>query len=108
MSSWVRVRLEEVAASFGIAQATTRADDLIDDPEIDGIVVALPTGVRTPIARRVLAGKKHVLVEKPVAMNAGEVEDLIALQGDRVAACCSSRFRFMAIGHSRPASSGTS
>jgi UDP-N-acetyl-2-amino-2-deoxyglucuronate dehydrogenase len=90
-----RKRLEEVA-SFGIPLATTRADDLIDDPEIDGIVVALPTGVRTPIARQVLSAKKHLLVEKPVAMNAGEVEDLIALQGDRVAACCSCRFRFMA------------
>lgn len=87
--------LQEVATSFGIGRTTTRADDLIEDPDIDGIVVALPTGVRTPIARRVLENRKHVLVEKPVAMNAGEVEDLIALQGDRVAACCSCRFRFM-------------
>lgn len=87
--------LAEVAATFGIGRTTTRADDLIEDPEIDGIVVALPTGVRTPIARRVLENEKHLLVEKPVAMNAGEVEDLIALQRDRVAACCSSRFRFI-------------
>lgn len=87
--------LTEVAGAFGIGRTTTRGDDLIADPEIDGIVLALPTGVRTPIARRVLEHGKHLLVEKPVAMNAGEVEDLIALQGDRVAACCSSRFRFI-------------
>ncbi len=87
--------LGEVASAFEIEQTTTQADDLIEDPDIDGIVVALPTGVRTPIARRVLENGKHLLVEKPVAMNAGEVEDLIALQGDRVAACCSSRFRFI-------------
>lgn len=87
--------LGEVAATFGIGQTTIRADDLIDDPQIDGIVVALPTGVRTPIARRVLEAGKHLLVEKPVAMNAGEVEDLIALQRDRVAASCSCRFRFI-------------
>jgi predicted dehydrogenase len=87
--------LGEVASTFGIEQTTTQADDLIEDPGIDGIVLALPTGVRTPLSRRVLENRKHLLVEKPVAMNAAEVEELIALRGDRVAACCSSRFRFI-------------
>jgi UDP-N-acetyl-2-amino-2-deoxyglucuronate dehydrogenase len=33
-----------------------------------------------------------VLIEKPVAMNAGVVERMIGARGDRVAACCSCRF----------------
>ncbi len=92
-----RTLLDEVATTFAIDRTTTRADDLIEAPDIDGIVVALPTGVRTAIARRVLESGKHLLVEKPVAMNAGEVEELISLQGDRVAACCSCRYRFIAL-----------
>jgi predicted dehydrogenase len=35
------------------------------------------------------------LTEKPVALNAGEVRQLIAARGDRVAACTSSRLRFL-------------
>jgi predicted dehydrogenase len=41
-----------------------------------------------------LANGKHLLTEKPVAMNAGEVRQLMEAQGDRVVACCSSRCRF--------------
>lgn len=85
----------EAAASHSVGHWTTRADDLIEDAAIDGIVLAVPTGVRAALARRVLAGGKHLLVEKPVAMNALEVLELLALQKDRIAACCSCRFRFM-------------
>ncbi len=36
-----------------------------------------------------------MLLEKPVAMNEGEVRRMIAARGKLVAACCSSRFRFL-------------
>ena len=85
----------DAAAAFAVDRFTTRADDLIENPDIDGIVLAVPTGVRAALARRVLKEGKHLLLEKPVAMNAGEVRELLALQGDRIAACCSCRFRFI-------------
>ncbi|MEZ5275667.1 MAG: Gfo/Idh/MocA family oxidoreductase [Opitutaceae bacterium] len=85
----------DAAAAFAVDRFTTRADELIEDPAIDGIILAVPTGVRAALARRVLEQGKHLLLEKPVAMNAGEVRELLALQGDRIAACCSCRFRFI-------------
>jgi len=87
--------LARTAAEFGIEKATTEADDLIRDPRIDGIIVAVPTGVRTPIALEVLRHGKHLLVEKPVAMNAGEVQSLIDQQGGKIAGSCSCRYRFL-------------
>jgi predicted dehydrogenase len=87
---------EQTAAAFGVARWTTSATELFTDPAIDGVVLALPACARTALALEAFAHGKHVLTEKPVAMNAAEVLALLAAQGDRVAACCSSRYRFPA------------
>ncbi len=85
----------ETAVRFGVGQAYTDADALLADREIEGVVLALPARDRAALALRAFAAGKHVLTEKPVALDAGEVERLIAARGDRVAGCCSSRFRFL-------------
>ncbi len=68
--------------------------DLLSDPEVEAVVLAFPAQHRTAMALAALAAGKHVLIEKPIAMNAVEVKQIIAARGDRVAACCSSRHRF--------------
>ena len=69
-------------------------DDLLDDDEVEAVVLAFPTQYRTAVALRAFERGKHVLIEKPIAMNAAEVEQLIAARGDLVSGCCSSRSRF--------------
>lgn len=68
--------------------------DLLRDPEVEAVILAFPAQHRTALALQALEHGKHVLIEKPIAMNAAEVEQLLAARGDRVAACCSSRHRF--------------
>ena len=68
--------------------------ELIRDPQVEAVILAFPAQHRTALALEALAAGKHVLIEKPIAMNAGEVDQLIAARGDRVAACCQSRHRF--------------
>ena len=68
--------------------------DLLNDDEIEAVVLAFPTQYRTEVALRAFDKGKHVLIEKPIAMNAAEVEQLIAARGDLIAGCCSSRKRF--------------
>lgn len=84
------------AAARNIPRWTASADDVLADPGIDAVLLALPTGIRTPVALAALRAGKHILLEKPVAMNAAEVRALLAAQGDRIAACCSSRLRAFA------------
>ena len=67
--------------------------ELISDPEIEAVVLAFPTAFRTEIAKQALISGKHVLIEKPIAMNSQEVEELIAIKGDLVSGCCSCRYR---------------
>jgi predicted dehydrogenase len=92
----IEERARGVAEKNGVPQVFSSGDKLLACDEVEAVVLAVPTGVRTPIAKQALAAGKHLLLEKPVAMNAGEVRELMAMQGDRVAACCSSRFRTVA------------
>jgi len=84
---------QKTAAEFGVPRWTASAAELFADPAIDGVILALPAVARTALAIEAFQHGKHVLTEKPVAMNAAEVRAMLAVQGDRVGACCSSRYR---------------
>ncbi|KKK64301.1 hypothetical protein LCGC14_2985570, partial [marine sediment metagenome] len=43
--------------------------DLINDKELDGVIICLPHALHHPVAIRALEAGKHVLVEKPMALN---------------------------------------
>jgi UDP-2-acetamido-3-amino-2,3-dideoxy-glucuronate N-acetyltransferase len=58
---------------------TPLADDLIDDPAVNCIVVATPAETHYAIATRCLEHGKHVLVEKPITMHSTEAKALIRL-----------------------------
>ncbi len=90
---------QKTAAEFNIPRWTASASELFADKSIDAVILALPANLRTPLGLEAFKHGKHVLTEKPVAMNAAEVRALIAAQGDRVGACCSSRYRYFASAH---------
>ncbi|MEZ4615639.1 MAG: Gfo/Idh/MocA family oxidoreductase [Caldilineaceae bacterium] len=86
---------QRVAAQHGVSTVYGPAEELLADPTIEAVVLAVPAHVRTSLALHAFAQGKHVLTEKPVAMSANEVHTLLAARGDLVAACCSSRYHFL-------------
>jgi UDP-2-acetamido-3-amino-2,3-dideoxy-glucuronate N-acetyltransferase len=52
-------------------------DDILADPEIDGIGLATPAVTHADLAVRALAAGKHVFVEKPLALNQADAERVI-------------------------------
>ena len=83
----------ETAIRHKVDRFYTNPDSLLADQRVEGVVLALPTTGRTDLALRALARGKHVLVEKPVAMNAAEVREIMAAQRDLIVGCCSGRHR---------------
>jgi predicted dehydrogenase len=82
-------RARAFAAEFGASRAYGDADGasgfrrLADDPEVDVVYVASPHGQHHEVARSLLEGGKHVLVEKPFTVTAAEAGDLIDLARGR-------------------------
>jgi len=87
-------RARERAREYDIPSQYGSDEELLADERIEAVILAMPTGDRTPVAYKALESGKHVLLEKPVACSVAEVERMMALQGDRVVACCSSRYTF--------------
>jgi len=79
-------RLAAFCASFSIMHTYATIDALLADPTVDAVYIALPTKFHAPVAMQALAAGKHVLLEKPLAMNRAEAEDLarVARQSGRV------------------------
>ncbi len=85
----------EVAQAFAVPAVYSDPEGLLQNPQVDAVILAFPTAGRTAVALRAFAHRKHVLLEKPVAMNAEEVRQMLAAKGDLIAGCCSSRYQFL-------------
>ena len=71
-------RLAEVQALTGAATATTDYRDILNNPAIEVVYISTtPETTHYPIARDCLKAGKHVLLEKPIALDLAEADDLI-------------------------------
>lgn len=65
-----------VAKQFGATKASTDFEDVLDDSDVDAVIIATRHNLHAEMALRALRAGKHVLVEKPLALNATELETL--------------------------------
>ena len=74
----------DLAAEFGVVPLAP--DQVFDDPQIDGIVLALPAELHAPMAIRAVRASKHVLAEKPLALSSAAAQSAVdaAKTADRV------------------------
>ena len=54
----------------------TDFDALLADPRVDALVIATPPEPRFALAEAAIAAGKHLLLEKPVALEAAQIEEL--------------------------------
>jgi predicted dehydrogenase len=74
---------ETFSTRYPSAHVTGSFDELLAAPEVEGVVVATPVPTHYALAKQALEAGKHVLVEKPPAMRADEIDELVAIAAER-------------------------
>ncbi|MBK9116264.1 MAG: Gfo/Idh/MocA family oxidoreductase [Betaproteobacteria bacterium] len=86
-------RARAAATALGIPRAYGSYEALLADPEIEAVYNPLPNHLHVPLTLQAAAAGKHVLCEKPIALDAAEAEQLRAAAGNvRIAEAFMVRF----------------
>ena len=72
--------LDGVGAQWNIKNRYLHYEDLVNDPSVDVVLVANPNVYHAPVTLAAIAAGKHVLVEKPAAINLAECDAMLAAQ----------------------------
>jgi len=75
--------LRPTADRYPHAKATESFDDVLADDSLDAVVIATPVPTHYALAKQALEAGKHVFVEKPPAMRAAEMDELVELAAER-------------------------
>lgn len=84
-------RAQAFATKHDIAHVSSSYEEVIASPDVDAIYIPLPTASHFEWCKKAMLGGKHVLCEKPIAMSAAEVQELIALR-DQTGLVCAEAF----------------
>ena len=70
-------RAKEATERFKIARSYSDYRELLEQADIDAVTIALPNHLHAPVAIEALKARKHVFLEKPMALNAREASKII-------------------------------
>lgn len=65
------------------AAAMNTLDELLTNPAVDAVYIAVPHHLLAPLTQQVLEAGKHALTEKPLAISLEDIDALIALANKR-------------------------
>ncbi|WP_136616454.1 MULTISPECIES: Gfo/Idh/MocA family protein [Mesorhizobium] len=89
-------KAKALAERFGARHAFGSYEDLLASSEVDGVYIPLPTSQHVEWAAKAIEAGKHVLVEKPLALDAKDILPLIKLRDQKKVLVCEA---FMVIYH---------
>jgi len=74
---------QEAAQMLGLEVAYASFQELLDDPQVDSVHITTPNKTHFELAKSALLAGKHVICEKPLAMNAQETGELVEVARSR-------------------------
>ena len=76
----LKERRENFAKQYGIATVVDDYKKLLEMDEIDAVVLCLPNYLHAPVAIAAMRAGKHVLTEKPMAIDKENAEQMVKVQ----------------------------
>ena len=76
-------KLASMQKTYPQSQCVEHLDLILKDPEVRGVVIASSAISHAPLAKEILKADKDVLVEKPMALNTKDAEEMLELAGKR-------------------------
>ncbi len=70
-------KVSDVAATFAIPNVYHSYEEVLDDPEVDAVYIPLPNSLHKEWVIKAANKGKHILCEKPIALNAAETKEMI-------------------------------
>lgn len=67
-----------IAKKMGVKKTYSKYQQLLNDNSIDAVIIALPTHLHAPCAKESAEVGKHILLEKPLARNVAEGEEIVS------------------------------
>lgn len=83
----------DYAARHGVSTWYSSATELINDPRINAVYIATPPSSHKEYCLQALASGKNVYVEKPMAINAAEANEMVAFAEERGLKLCVAHYR---------------
>ena len=77
LSDAVEAAAKRRAQEFGVEAVYTDYHDLLADKRVDAVAICTPHYLHAPMTIAAANAGKHVLVEKPMCMNVGEVHEMV-------------------------------
>lgn len=74
-----RENAEKVAEEFSIPKVYDSVEELLADPEVEIVDIAVPPWVQLEIVEKVVAAGKHMLCQKPLALDFSEAKKIVEL-----------------------------
>jgi len=71
----------DLGQTYGVP-STTSVDDLLENPQVEAVYIAVPHFLHAPLTIQALRAGKHVLVEKPIATTLAEADAMISATKD--------------------------
>ena len=90
-----KTRLKSVADKFSVKERFDDFTEMLDKVDLDAVIISTPTNTHKDIAVECLKQNKHVLIEKPVALNYEEAKQIDdAAKKNKCNAMVGMNFRF--------------
>ncbi len=70
-------RAKEAKNRFGAKLSTSQYEEILSRSEIEAVIITLPNSLHHPVVLQAAKAKKHILVEKPMALNTKQAQEMV-------------------------------